>query len=307
MSASSEQPAGQAYFVGSSKPSESSGHEAPSAGVSRPPMVRLPVSTPLSQRPRRSLSGVKIFLMIMTIAAPIAFIFFTDESLSPKVDIVPAWITSLIDRYAVAVSARAKEVQALWLQAARRPESRSDDVATAQSIPDLKSRTTENGTVEDKNASPMPLLLAPPPPTEAQGIAAGEVSEPQIRTPARLTTTPSDGMSTTITAKMAASSASVEGMTTESSTVDRKIAAAPNLGLGSEVPPLREAQAGVRTYCTVDLIPGGQIAVQKATTYRTCISAGKKCAGNRRYADIQFFGRPTLTSKVPLELCDTEF
>jgi hypothetical protein len=80
----------------------------------------------------------------------------------------------------------------------------------------------------------------------------------------------------------------------------------PDVSLGGKLQGPREIQTAVWTYCAVDLIPSGQIAVQKAMTYQACISAGKKCAGPRRFANIQFFDRPTLTSKIPLELCYQE-
>jgi hypothetical protein len=102
------------------------------------------------------------------------------------------------------------------------------------------------------------------------------------------------------------STPAIEEMAIDNNTADLKGAAMPDAGLSSEASRLREAQAEVWTYCAVNLIPSGQIAVHKAMTYQSCISAGKKCAGSRRYADIQFFDRPTLTSKVPLELCDKE-
>jgi hypothetical protein len=88
--------------------------------------------------------------------------------------------------------------------------------------------------------------------------------------------------------------------TTGSTTLPSNDVVMPDLSSGGK---LREIQTGVWTYCAVDLIPSGQIAVQKAMTYQACISVGKKCAGPRRFADILFFDRPTLTSKVPLELC----
>jgi len=94
------------------------------------------------------------------------------------------------------------------------------------------------------------------------------------------------------------------GITTRSDTMPNAVKATAKAS--PLTPATREAQTGVWTYCVVNLIPSGQIAVQKAMAYRACISAGKKCAGPRRYADIQFFDRATLTSKVPLELCYKE-
>jgi len=156
-------------------------------------------------------------------------------------------------------------------------------------------------------AAPAPLPQALPLPSEVQGIDAGAESEPKAQTPAIPTTTRSDSMPDTTTGQRAAlqPASGPDGTTTDSRTIEGKVAAKPDVGSSSEA-SRREAQAGVWTYCAVDLVPLGQIAVQKAISYRTCISLGKKCAGNRRYADIQFFERPTMTSKVPLELCDTE-
>jgi len=323
--------------------------------------------TLLSQRPRYSLSGMKILLIVATIVPPVAFIFYAFENLPPKLNIATLWTRSpIIQRQAatpvpspkaplstiepqdIPVSTGAnKEVQAPPLQAAGQVESgpSENDVTLAQTTPDLQNRTSESGTAEDKSGAipsvspdseasrrreaqessspkmdtatastappidspptmPTPLPQALPVPTEAQGIAARMESEPEVQTPPMQTTPRSDGLPNTITGQRTA--LRPDGMTIGSSTTDHKIAAAPDLSLGSEVPRLREAPAGVWTYCTVDLIPRGQIAVQKAMTYQACISAGKKCAGNRRYADIQFFDRPTMTSKAPLELCYTE-
>jgi hypothetical protein len=327
--------------------------------------------TPLSQRPRYSLSGMKILLIVATIVPPIAFIFYAFGNLPPKLNIATLWTRSpIIQRQAatpaplpkaplstiqpqdIPVSTRAnKEVQAPPLQAAGQVESgpSENDMTIAQTTPDLQNRTRESGTAEDKSsaipnmspdgeasrrreaqessspkmdtatastappidtppAMPTPLPQALPVPTEAQGIAARIESEPEVQAPPMQTTTRSDSLPNTITGQLTAlrPTSGVDGMTIDSSTTDHKIGAAPDLGLGSEAPRLREAPAGVWTYCTVDLIPRGQIAVQKAMTYPACISAGKKCAGNRRYADIQFFDRPTMTSKAPLELCYTE-
>jgi hypothetical protein len=69
---------------------------------------------------------------------------------------------------------------------------------------------------------------------------------------------------------------------------------------------LAQSQPGVWTHCAVNLIPIGQIAVQKAVSYRSCISVGKKCAGARRYASIQYFDRPTWVSSASLDVCDAE-
>lgn len=92
----------------------------------------------------------------------------------------------------------------------------------------------------------------------------------------------------------------------EAGAIDRKSNVAADLKSHKDTTQVSQAQAGVWTFCAVNLIPSGQIAVQKATSYRSCISAGKKCAGTRRYADIQYFDRPTWTTSVPLEVCYIE-
>jgi hypothetical protein len=65
-------------------------------------------------------------------------------------------------------------------------------------------------------------------------------------------------------------------------------------------------QPGVWTRCVVNLIPTGQIAVPKATSYQSCVSIGKKCAGARRYANIQYFDLSTWVSSAPLDTCNAE-
>jgi len=72
----------------------------------------------------------------------------------------------------------------------------------------------------------------------------------------------------------------------------------------SIAPPVHESEAPVWTRCIVNLIPSGQIAVWTATSYQACISAGTKCAGSRRYANIQFFPQPYLSASSP-EQCST--
>jgi hypothetical protein len=69
---------------------------------------------------------------------------------------------------------------------------------------------------------------------------------------------------------------------------------------------LGHAQPGVWTRCVVNLIPTGQIAVPKATSYQSCVSIGKKCAGARRYANIQYFDLSTWVSSAPLDTCNAE-
>ena len=73
----------------------------------------------------------------------------------------------------------------------------------------------------------------------------------------------------------------------------------------SVAPTVHEAEAPVWTRCIVNLIPSGQIAVWTATSYQACITAGTKCAGSRRYANIQFFPQPYLTSASAAEQCST--
>jgi hypothetical protein len=272
------------------------------------------------------------------IAAVFVYIFFAFESVATKVDVASAWIASHIG-WQTDAPAQPSTVPS----AAIAPE---DVAPAAQPASDQRTRTTESRTPEDaisaipgmnpdhdsqrrdaqKNSlpkadaatvpaidtpsvAPQALALAPARAIEAKDIAAGTASQPEARAPSMQTPARPDTIPTAITATPPPSqpAASVEGMTTDSRTADQKVAVAPDLSLRSEEPRPRDVHVGAWTYCTVNLIPGGQIAVQKATTYRGCISAGKKCASNRRYADIQFFDRPTLTSKFPLEMCDAEF
>jgi len=314
MSFSQGKSADQGYFVGHPKTSENPDHQASSDGVAQPPVLRMPSAAQLptvarlprvdpqigmprailigpdtwggtlvSPPPSRAVMGVKIFLIVLAIAAPIA-IFFADETWLPDADIVSAWKASLIDRQA---AMPAPQPKAEFSTA--RPLNM--DIAT------LPPADTPRG---------IALPPALPPPTEA-AVATRIEAEPETHTAPAEPTTRFDSVQKPVAAEIAPSQPTAgETMTTDRRTADHEVIAAPKLNVGNEAPRVRNPQAGVWTYCTVNLIPGGQIAVQKATTYRTCISAGKKCAGNRRYADIQFFDRPTLTSKVPLESCDTE-
>src|SRR5262249_27604851 len=52
--------------------------------------------TPLSQRPRYSLSGVTILMLVATIVPPVAFIFYAFENLPPKLNIATLWTRSPI-------------------------------------------------------------------------------------------------------------------------------------------------------------------------------------------------------------------
>ncbi|HMA74368.1 MAG TPA: hypothetical protein VKP67_23195 [Xanthobacteraceae bacterium] len=218
----------------------------------------------------------------MAIAAPIAA-FFADETWLPDADIVSAWIASLVDKQA-AVPAPQPKAEFSTV----RPQNM--DVATLPPPP---------------AGTPRSVALPPavPPPTEA-AVATGIEAEPETHPAPAEATTRFDSVQKPVAAGIATSQPTAGETMTDRR--DHQVVAVPKLNVGSEAPRVHDKQAGVWTYCTVNLIPGGQIAVQKATTYRTCISAGKKCVGNRRYADIQFFDRPTLTSKVPLESCDTE-
>ena len=214
-----------------------------------------------------SLSGVKIFLIIMAIASPLAVIFFVFANSSFKENITALW-RPIHDKQTVAPTPLANAVPS---------------------------------TIEPQNSAASIKAQALPGQSGPQGVRE---TQPQIRTQA---STRSDRMADMSEDKVTASrpASGIEG-------TDYRVAAAPNVNLGGEAAHveaarLSEVQAGVWTRCTVYLIPSGQIAVQKATTYQTCISAGKKCAGTRHYAEIQFFDRPTLTTKVPLELCDTGF
>ena len=94
-----------------------------------------------------------------------------------------------------------------------------------------------------------------------------------------------------------------EKTTTATESDDHNSSVAANLR-AEKTYQLAQAQPGVWVHCAVSLIPRGQIAVQKVTSYRSCISVGKKCAGARRYANIQYFDRPTWVSSV--DVCDAE-
>jgi len=94
-------------------------------------------------------------------------------------------------------------------------------------------------------------------------------------------------------------------MTTAPEIDGRNSGAAPNLS-AVKTSELGQAQPGVWTYCVVNLIPTGQIAVQKAMSYQSCVSIGKKCAGARHYANIQYFDLLTWVSSAPLDVCYAE-
>jgi hypothetical protein len=296
--------------------------------------------TPTLRRPHRSLSGAKMMLLFITmIAAPLAFAFFAFDSSPLGDDAVSAWVASLFDGKAGVSRPTAPPspigrqdivpAAQLPLEAKNRTtesgtpedgsgtvpgmspdgESQRDRAAQESSTPKIDAAAASTAPLADALGTvPGPLPLAPPPRIEARGTIAQTEPRPERQAPSIRTPTQPDGISAMVTAKAtpSQSAADVERMMTNSGTVDQRAAVAPDLSLRSETPRRRENQVGAWTYCTVNLIPGGQIAVQKATTYQACISAGKKCAGNRRYADIQFFDRPTLTSKFPLEMCNTE-
>jgi hypothetical protein len=94
-------------------------------------------------------------------------------------------------------------------------------------------------------------------------------------------------------------------MTTAPEIDGRNSGAAPKLS-AVKTSELGQAQPGVWTYCVVNLIPTGQIAVQKAMSYQSCVSIGKKCAGARHYASIQYFDLLTWVSSAPLDVCYAE-
>ena len=97
----------------------------------------------------------------------------------------------------------------------------------------------------------------------------------------------------------------LEKATTAPEVDGRHRRAATNLS-AMKTSQLDQAQPGVWTSCVVNLIPTGQIAVQNAMSYRSCVSIGKKCAGARRYANIQYFDPPTWVSSSPLDVCYAE-
>jgi hypothetical protein len=105
--------------------------------------------TPTRLWSRRSLSGAKAFLIIVTIAALFALFFFTFESLPPKVDVVSAWLASLIDRQA--------GVPAPLPKAPPSTIGPQDIAPVVQPTPDQKNGTTESRTAEDgRGAVPGP-------------------------------------------------------------------------------------------------------------------------------------------------------
>jgi len=144
------------------------------------------------------------------------------------------------------------------------------------------------------------------PPAESEGFAVRTGSDSEVQTQSMEMAAHSDTVPNADKTRALPSPPAIELTAIENSLASPEEIVMPDVSFAGKLQPLREAQTGVWTYCVVDLIPSGQIAVQKAMTYQACISAGKKCAGPRRYVDIQFFVQPTLTSKVPLELCFKE-
>lgn len=279
------------------------------------------LGTPIARRSRHSSPGAKVFLVICMIAIPIAVVLaFTSarssgglESIwaawmtdgeSPAPFVVQTTLPSAPEPPPIpAATATNNKFQLLPFQ----PESPRSAEAEESSSSKLEAVTTSMVLPSDMQpaiAAPQAEALSSP--IEGDGVVARNAPEPEVQTPPMQATPPPDTMPDAVTAQVAAlpSTPAVEEMTIDNATTDVKGAPISDRNLGSEPLHLREAQAGVWTYCAVNLIPTGQIAVQKATTYQSCILAAKTCAGPRRYAEIQFFDRPTLTSKVPLELCD---
>jgi hypothetical protein len=145
---------------------------------------------------------------------------------------------------------------------------------------------------------PAPLPQVGSPSTETQNIAAKAEAKPRAQAPSGQSTPRSDGVTndskTEITTLPPASHLEMPSSRNRP-TDDRPIGAAPHIG---------EAHPGVLTRCVVNLIPSGQIAVQQATSYQACIAVGTKCAGARRYINIEFFVQPSLTSMNSPELCN---
>jgi hypothetical protein len=275
------------------------------------------------RRSRCSSSGGKAFLSICVLAIPLAFVF-AFASARPTVDITSIWAAltayrqvsapaplqtmlslTIEPRSITSTTSANDELQLSQSQVdfARPPEARESstsgaDVATTQIAP-------PNNTLATAGA---PQAHALPAPTEAESIAARTGPEPEGKTALVEPTTHSEmtpnaaRTSETATPEVPATTQ----VASDNGPIGLKTTAMPDVSLGGEPLQVGKARAGVWTSCVVNLIPSGQIAIQKAMTYQACISAGKKCAGPRRYAEIQFFDRPTLTSKVPLELCDKD-
>jgi hypothetical protein len=274
---------------------------------------------PSARRSRYSLPGVKIFLIISMIGGPIAFVFGF-ASARPDTGIASLW-SALTTESQVTASASPETTLPSTIEPRSIPaatvannnfqllpfQAESPRALEAEQIfPPAADVATVSMALPNTTqpAAAAPERQALPPGAEAGDTVARIGPEPEVQTPSVQISPHADTMPNAVTAKVTPSSPTAEEMISDGAT-DLKSAAMPNANLGSRL-PRSEVGAAVWTYCTVNLIPGGQIAVQKAMSYPSCISAAKKCAGPRRYADIQFFDRPTLTSKVPLELCDKE-
>jgi hypothetical protein len=280
------------------------------------------VSAPPVAHSRYSFSDAKLFLIVCMIAAPIVFVL-AFASARFNMNLASMWAAWTIDRQGPAPAPLQTTVPSTieplpipvtTVASSELPLSRlqgeSPRPAEAQESSTSKADPTASMPLPN---DPRPAMATPQAQglsasTEAEGIVARSGPDPEIQTPRMQASPRLDTMPTGVKAHLTAapSTPANEEMTIDNGTTDLKSTAMPDAGLSTEASPLREAQAGVWTYCAVNLIPSGQIAVHKAMTYQSCISAGKKCAGPRRYADIQFFDRPTLTSKVPLDLCDKE-
>jgi hypothetical protein len=288
--------------------------------------------SPVVRRPPHSFSGVKVFLVICAIAGPVAFVL-AFASARFNVDLASLWETRTtggqvllpmpaqttsppaIEPLPVPVTAPAPNEIKLPLEAESPQRAEGQESSTAKEDAATAS-TALPGDTQSAIAAPQVQALSAP--REAEGIVARSEPEPELKTPAMQAIEDWSTAPNAVAAQVAASPSApaaeetkIDDRTTDNATIDNgaadiKNASMPDADLGGRSLRLSEAQATVWTYCTVNLIPGGQIAVHKAMTYQSCISAGKKCAGPRRYADIQFFDRPTLASKVPIELCDKE-
>ena len=278
------------------------------------------VGAPPVARSRYSFSDAKLFLIVCMIAAPIVFVLaFASARLN--LNLASMWAAWTIDRQApaplpttVPSTIEPPPIPVTTVASSELPLSRLQ----GESPRPAEAQASSTSKAEPTASMPLPNDLRPDiatpkaqglsASTEAEDIAARSGPDPEIQTPRMQASPRLDTMPTGVKAHLTAapSTPANEEMTIDNGTTDLKSIAMPDAGLSTEASPLREAQAEVWTYCAVNLIPSGQIAVHKAMTYQSCISAGKKCAGPRRYADIQFFDRPTLASKVPLELCDKE-
>jgi hypothetical protein len=272
--------------------------------------------TPMRTHASYRFGSFWVFLIVSAIAASLAYIVTFGDAW-PTLHLAMARMADLIGtqlKSAVRTEGRpvGREVAAppsttAELENQTRNSVTSDGTDTAtpavsagQNVPRLPD-AGENPTSKEVAAGASP-------PNGAQPIAPDVVAVPDVQVSSVPTAQPSDRESNVVGVKLTAlQPASDRGRApagNKAGDADSAAASSANLGIGAQ--SIRQAEATVWTYCTVNLIPGGQIAVQKAMSYQACISAGKKCAGTRRYADIQYYDRPTLASKTPLELCYTE-